>query len=85
MVTASFINRVSHAVDLIEQRTQQKPWKTVQVRRDWHEHGDVAVDRHMAAHPEDRDADVVVFYFCNIETEGEGQISAPTTPSREGP
>ena len=61
MVTASFINRLSHAVELIEQRTQQKSWKVVQVRRGWHEHGDVARDRHFAAHPEDRDATIVVF------------------------
>jgi hypothetical protein len=83
MVTTSVINRLSQAIDQIEQRTQQKPWKTVQVLRDWHEHGDVAVDRHMAAHPEDLDADVVVFYFCNIKTEGETQASAgPATRTR---
>ena len=72
MVTASFINRLSHAVDLIEQRTQQKPWKVVQVRRGWHEHGDVARDRHFAAHPEDRDADVVIFKFCRDEETADG-------------
>ena len=68
MVTASFINRLSHAVDLIEQRTQQKPWKVVQVRRGWREDGDVAIHRHFAAHPEDRDADVVIFHFCDDPT-----------------
>ena len=86
MVTASFINRLSHAVDLIEQRTQQKPWKVVKVRRGWREHGDVALDRHFAAHPEDRDADVVIFHFCDIETEDENQVSAVSaTPPREEP
>ena len=86
MVTSSLINRLSQAVDLIEKRTLQKPWKTVRVLRDWHEHGDVALDRHFAAHPEDRDADVVVFYFCNIETEGESKTSvAPTKPAFEKP
>ena len=86
MVTTSLINRLSHAVDLIEQRTQQKPWKTVRVLRDWHEHGDVALDRHFAAHPEDRDADVVIFHFCNIEAEDEGQAhAAPATPACDKP
>ena len=34
MVTASFISRLSRAVDLIEQRSQQnRPWKVVTVRR----------------------------------------------------
>ena len=58
MVTASYIRRLSQAVDLIEQRSQQnQPFKTVQVRRDWREPGDVAIDRHFAAHPEDGDVD----------------------------
>jgi hypothetical protein len=70
MVTASFINRLAHAVDLIEQRTQQKPWKVVKVRRGWQEDGDVALDRHFAAHPADRDADVVLFHFCDDATAG---------------
>ena len=72
MVTASFINRLSHAVDLIEQRTQQKPWKVVQVRRGYHEDGNVARDRHFAAHPEDRDANVVIFKFCRDEETADG-------------
>ena len=34
MVNASLISRLSHAVDLIEQRSQQnRPWKVVMVRR----------------------------------------------------
>jgi len=74
MVTAAFINRLAHAVDVIEQRSQQKPLKTVTVRRGWREDGNVAADRHFAAHPEDRDADIVLFHFCNIEKEGEGQV-----------
>ena len=86
MVTTSVINRLSHAIDLIEQRNQQKPWKTVRVLRDWDEHGDVALDRHFAAHPEDRDADGVLFHFCDIETEGESQVSAaPATPASDKP
>jgi hypothetical protein len=33
MVNASFISRLSHAVDLIEKRSQQnRPWKVVKVR-----------------------------------------------------
>ena len=86
MVTASFINRLSHAVDLIEQRTRQKPWKVVRVRRGWQEHGDVAIDRHLAAHPEDRDADVAIFHFCDVETEDEHRVcAAAAAPTREEP
>ena len=86
MVTTSVISRLSHAIDLIEQRTQQKPWKTVRVLRDWHEHGDVALDRHFAAHPEDRDADVVIFHFCDIKTANESQVGAAlATPACDKP
>ena len=62
MVTASFISRLSHAVDLIEKRMQQnRPLKVVTVRRGRHEDRDAAQDRHFAAHPEDQDADIVIF------------------------
>jgi hypothetical protein len=64
MVTASLISRLSQAVDQIEQRLQQnRPWKAVTVRRSREENQDVALDRHFAAHPEDQDADVVVWYI----------------------
>jgi hypothetical protein len=50
MVTASFISRLSHAVDLIEKRIQQnRPLKVVQVRCGLHEDRDAARDRHYAA------------------------------------
>jgi len=66
MVTASFINRLSQAVDLIERRRQQGgSLKIVQVRRRYHEDPDAARARHFAAHPEDRDADVIIFKFCD--------------------
>ena len=40
MVNASLISRLSHAVDLIEQRSQHnRPWKVVTVRRGFHEDG----------------------------------------------
>ena len=62
MVTASFISRLSRAVDLIEQRMQQnRPLKVVQVRCGVGEDRNAAEDRHFAAHPEDQDADVVIF------------------------
>jgi len=67
MVTASFINRLSQAVDRIENRSQPRPWKVVTVRRGYKEDPDVALDRHYAAHPEDRDADVVIWYFHDDE------------------
>ena len=64
MVTASFISRLSQAVDQIEKRLQQnRPWKVVTVRRRLEEDPDAALDRHFAAHPEDRGADVVIFHF----------------------
>jgi hypothetical protein len=78
MVTSSLINRLSQAIDQIERRTQQKPWKVVRVRRGWQEHGDVAIDRHLAAHPEDRDSDVAIFHFCDDPLADEGQVAAAT-------
>ena len=64
MVNASLISRLSHAIDLIEQRSQQvRPLKVVTVRRGYGEDGDAACDRHFAAHPEDQDANVVIFNF----------------------
>ena len=68
MVNASLISRLSHAVDLIEQRSKQnRPWKIVKVRRGWHEDGDVAQARHFAAHPEDRGANIVILEFYEDE------------------
>ena len=68
MVNASLISRLSHAVDLIEQRSQQnRPWKVVTVRRGFNEDPDAARDRHFAAHPEDRGANIVIFKFCDDE------------------
>ena len=68
MVNASLISRLSHAVDEIEKRSQQdRPWKIVKVRRGYEEDRDVALARHFAAHPEDRDANVVIFKFCDDE------------------
>ena len=68
MVNASLISRLSHAIDLIEQRSQQnRPWKIVKVRRGYNEDGDAAIDRHYAAHPEDLDANIVIFEFYDDE------------------
>ena len=64
MVNASLISRLSHAVDEIEKRSRQnRPWKVVTVRRGLHEDGNAARDRHYAAHPEDRGANIVLFEF----------------------
>jgi hypothetical protein len=64
MVTVSSINRLSRAVDLLENRSQHgRPLKVVQVRCGYEEDQDQALDRHFAARPEDRDADVVIFEF----------------------
>ena len=68
MVNASLISRLSHAVDLIEKRSQQnRPLKVVTVRRGLHEDGNAARDRHFAAHPEDRGANIVIFEFYKDE------------------
>jgi hypothetical protein len=70
MVTASLISRLSHAVDLLEKRSHQvRPLKVVTVRRGFEEDGDAALDRHYAAHPEDRGANVVIFDFCDDDEE----------------
>ena len=67
MVKASLISRLSHAVDLIENRSQQnRPWKVVTVRRGFQENPDAARERHFAAHPEDRDANIVIFEFFSV-------------------
>ena len=64
MVNASLISRLSQAVDQIENRLKQnRPWKVVTVRRGYHEDGNAARDRHFAAHPEDRGANIVIFEF----------------------
>ena len=64
MVNGSFISRLSHAVDEIEKRSRQnRPWKVVTVRCGYYENRDVAQDRHYASHPEDRDANVVIYNF----------------------
>jgi hypothetical protein len=63
---ASLISRLSHAVELIEQRSQHRPWKVVTVRRNLKEDPDAARERHFAAHPEDRDANIVIFEFFSV-------------------
>lgn len=64
MVNVSSISRLSRAIDLIElQSRQRRPYKVVEVSRRYGEDGDAARERHFAAHPEDRDANVVIFKF----------------------
>jgi hypothetical protein len=65
MVTASYIRRLSQTVEQIETRLKQnRSWKVVTVRRGLKEDPDAALDRHYAAHPEDRGAEIVIFDFC---------------------
>jgi hypothetical protein len=71
MVNASLISRLSHAVDVIERRRQQN-WKVVKVRRGFQENPDAARARHFAAHPEDRDANIVIFEFFDHEEIADG-------------
>jgi len=79
MVNASLINRLSRVVDLIEQRSRQKrPFKVVKVHRRLEENSDAALERHYAAHPEDRGADVVIFkFFSDGGTADENQNGSP--------
>ena len=82
MVNASLISRLSHAVDLIEQRIQRdRPLKVVKVRRGLKEDPDAALDRHYAAHPEDRDANIVIwgFYIDEEMTKETRDFTAPGT------
>jgi hypothetical protein len=67
MVSVSFLNKLSRAVDEIESRSQARPWKVVTVPRGYDEDPDAARNRHYAAHPEDRDADVVIWHFLDDE------------------
>ena len=53
---------------MIEKRLQQnRPWKVVTVRRGLQRGRDAAQDRHFAAHPEDRGANIVLFEFYDEE------------------
>ena len=81
MVNASLISRLSHAVDEIEKRSQQvRPLKVVTVRRGLHEDGNAARDRHFAAHPEDRGANIVIFdFYDDEELADESQDGSPPT------
>jgi hypothetical protein len=68
MVNASFINRLSHAVDLIEQRSRQSSaLKIIKIRCGFDEDRDAARARHFSAHPEDRGANVAIYDFCDDE------------------
>ena len=85
MVTASLISRLSHAVDLIEQRSQQsRPWKIIKIRCGFDEDRDVARARHFAAHPEDRGANVAIYDFCDDE-EMAAAVPACDEPKDRGP
>ena len=88
MVNASLISRLSQAVDQIEERLKQnRPWKVVTVRRGLKEDPDAAVDRHYAAHPEDRGANIVIFDIYDDQgTADEGQeCGPPAGPTCEEP
>jgi hypothetical protein len=88
MVNASLISRLSHAVDQIENRLKQnRPWKVVEVRRGYHEDGNVARARHFAAHPEDRGANIVIFKFCDDEgtAEESRDCGPPAGPAHKQP
>ena len=86
MVTVSFINRLFHAIDQIEQRSQQnRPLKVVKVRCGFDEDRNAARNRHYAAHPEDRGANVVIFKFCDDEETADRFVSRLAGPACEEP
>ena len=88
MVNASLISRLSQAVDQIEKRLEQnRPWKVVTVRRGYHEDGNAARERHFAAHPEDRGANIVIFEFYDDEemADESQDCTAPARPACEEP
>jgi hypothetical protein len=83
-VTASFISRLSRAVDLIERRVQQnRPLKVVKVRRGFEEDADAAKERHFAAHPEDRGANIVLFKFFDMAGGEPGSLPADGANGRK--
>ena len=87
MVNASLISWLSHAIDLIETRRQQsRPWKVVEVFRG-KDDPDAALDRHFAAHPEDRDANIVIFEFFDHEEIADGgqNCGPPAGPAARNP
>ena len=87
MATASLISRLSQAVDLIEQRSQQnRPLKIINVRCGFDEDRNVAKARHYAAHPEDRGANVVIFSFAMMRKwPTRAGIASPAGPRRITP
>jgi hypothetical protein len=80
MVTASCVNRLSKAIDRIEIQSQPRPWKVVTVPRGYHEDPDAARARHYAAHPEDRDADVLIWHLHDDEETTERAGFEPLGP-----
>ena len=86
MATASLISRLSQAVDQIEKRLKKsRPLKIVKVRCGYYEDRNVAQDRHYAAHPEDRGANIVILdFFDDWEMVDEGPFcTAPARPACE--
>jgi len=80
MVTASYISRLSQAVEQIEQWLQQnRPLKVVQVPCGLHEDRNTARDRHYAAHPEDRGANITIFEFYDDEEKADERSNAQSS------
>jgi hypothetical protein len=79
MVTVSTINRLSRAVEQIEGWSHRRPFKVVQILRGLDEDPDAARARHYAAHPEDRDADVLIWHLHDDEgaTDESQDLDAP--------
>jgi hypothetical protein len=67
MVTASYISRLSQAVEQIETRLKRRPLKVATVRCGVGEDRNAARERHYAIHPEDKVANITVFEFYDDE------------------
>ena len=76
MVNASLISRLSQAVDQIENRLKpNRPRKVVMVRCDRGEDRDAAIDRHLAAHPQDRGAKVVIVHLRKMLDDDDEELA----------
>ncbi len=73
MVTTSFINRLSQAVDRIESQMQPRSFKVVEMYCPPGEDMEVSKARHYKTHPEDRDADVIIRRFFKTPADEGGE------------
>ena len=61
------IERMRFHLELFDAPRERAKMLIRSVRRGYHEDGNAARDRHFAAHPEDRGANIVIFEFYKDE------------------